>query len=249
MDIKIFSYNVHGLPFILESWTQPLAEWFHGCDYDFVCLQEVFTEGRIGFLTEALEANGYTVIKPHDVVHLFGSGLLTAVRSSDWIVLGSEFRGFDDSIGAETLVNKGFHWLNLKHRSSGTELQIVNTHLQADHPINYVFTNFSGFHEIRLKQSNQIMDFLTTKPVVRTLIIGDINAELEPHPEMVYLTGSKDGIKKHTFESTGEDLDHVVLLPSRWVGRLPIVKEIAVLCKLWWSDHWPLHVLLRCETS
>jgi endonuclease/exonuclease/phosphatase family metal-dependent hydrolase len=244
MRIKIFSYNVHGLPFILESWTTPLAEWFHGSDYDIVCLQEVFTAGRISLLTGALEENGYTVLKPDDTVTFFGSGLITAFRTDGWKIKGSAFEAFHDSIGAEQIVNKGFHWLHLEH-ISGTSLQLINTHLQADHPVNYIFTNFTGFREIRKKQATQILTFLK-KLEQRSLIVGDINSEDEPHTDMVYLTGQRLGMSKHTFESTGEDLDHVVTLLGEVV---PHVLEVAVLSKLWWSDHWPIHVLLEWERS
>jgi len=244
MDIKIFSYNVHGLPFISESWTRPLADWFHDTDYDFICLQEVFTEGRIAFLTEGLRRSGYTVIKPNDTSgNLLSSGLLTAVRNT-WSVMGEVFTPYTSHIGLETLANKGFHCLNVK--KAGCELQIVNTHLQADNMFNFVFSQFdTSFHEIRRRQIKQLLGRANSN----CLIIGDINSESEPHTDIVYLTGARAGITKHTFQPTGEDLDHVAIAPSLWKGAVPIAKEIAVLHALWWSDHWPLHVRLRYERS
>lgn len=246
MDIKIFSYNVHGLPFIMENWTRPLAEWFHGTDYDFICLQEVFTEGRVAFLTEGLLAAGYTVIKPGDVSgNLLSSGLLTAVRTT-WTVLGEYFETYTAHIGLETLANKGFH--SVRVTKGGCELQIVNTHLQADSAFNFVFSQFVPFHEIRRRQSTQLLNSLAGRG--NCFIVGDINSETEPHKDMVYLTGARAGMVKHTFQATGEDLDHVAYVPSLWTGfTIPVAKEVAVLHALWWSDHWPLHVRLTYERS
>jgi len=247
MGIKIFSYNVHGLPFIMESWTRPLCEWFHDTDYDFICLQEVFTEGRVAFLTDGLRSAGYTVVKPNDVSgNLLSSGLLTAVRST-WTVVSDFFQPYTSNIGLETLANKGFHCMRVF--KDGCELQIVNTHLQADNAFNFVFSHFDvPFHEIRRRQIKQLLDGMAGRH--NCIIIGDINSESEPHSDITYLTGTRAGISKHTFQPTGEDLDHVAFVPSLWKGyTVPVAKEVAVLHKLWWSDHWPIHVRLTYERS
>lgn len=244
MEVKLFSYNIRGLPFFPDSWTEPLAEWFINCDYDIVCLQEVFTHGRLQSLTKALVSENYTVRKPNDFAkgtNLLGSGLLTAVKSDRWIFLNEGFTQFTQFTGAENLANKGFHWLLLVDKNTQKQLIIINTHMQADNPCNY-FSGCVDTRPIREKQMGQIVEFLHTVSGIRHLIIGDINSESEPHTEILYLTGPKNGIKKHTFEPTGEDLDHVAIMPK--LMSKPTVKEVSVLTKLWWSDHWPLHAVL-----
>lgn len=249
MKFKIFSYNVHGLPFIAESWTLPLAKWFHGTDYDCICLQEVFTAGRVSFLSEGLTAAGYTVIKPNDVSGNFlSSGLITAVRNK-WTVVDTLFQAYEAHLGIEKITNKGFHWLKLK---KGTEIvQIVNTHLQANSVFNIIFATFiTSFEEIRRRQIAQMLLHLERCRGNPCFIIGDTNAGTEPHADIRYLTGARQRIIKHTFESTGEDLDHVAIVPHLWhLWDVPVVRKISVLHKLWWSDHWPLHVSLTYETS
>lgn len=247
MDIRIFSYNIRGLPFFPDSWTEPLGIWFDGCNYDFICLQEVFTQGRIDTMRKSLEKEGYTVLKPNDFAehaNILGSGLITAVKTDRWIVINEGFTQFTDFTGAENLANKGFHWLLLEHKFSPKQLIIVNTHMQADHPCNY-FSGCTDTRPIRRNQIIQIISFLKTVSGIRHLIIGDINSENEPHEEVHYLTGPINGITKHTFEPTGEDLDHVAIIPKIWGNEKPILKDVSVLTKLWWSDHWPLHVVLR----
>ena len=248
MRLKIFSYNIHGLPFLPDSWSEPLYEWFNCCDYDFICIQEAFTPGRVEGLTKSLIKNGYTVLKPNDLGarRLLGSGLLTAVRADRWIVKESGFVAYEQCAGAEQLANKGFHWLKLGCRDAvAMDLLIVNTHMQADHYINY-FAGCMDTRPIRKHQMDQIMAYLETAGQCRSLIIGDLNSEDEVHDELVYLTGPKNGICKHTFEPTGEDLDHVAFVPRKWMNYvLPVIHNIEVLSLLWWSDHWPIHVVLE----
>jgi len=251
MKINIFSYNIHGLPFLPDKWSEPLAGWFHNTDFDFVCLQEVFTPGRIDSLTNGLSENGYNVYKPNDFAkrkNLLSSGLITAICRERWLLINEGFETYDTCAGAEHLANKGFHWLLLTHKISGEKFIIINTHLQADNPFNY-FAGCMDTRPIRHNQVEQILKQLKNMPIHRSLIIGDINSNDEPHEEMKYLTGTYNGFRKHTFED-GEDLDHVAFIPALWHSfSTPVVKLVGVLSKLWWSDHWPIHVILDCETS
>lgn len=250
MDIKIFSYNIRGLPFFPDSWTEPLGTWFMDCDYDMICLQEVFTQGRINTMRTSLEKEGYIVLKPNDFAehaNILGSGLITAVKAKTWNVIKEGFTQFTDFTGAENLANKGFHWLLIEHKSLKVQTIIINTHMQADHPCNY-FSGCIDTRPIRRKQMTQIIDFLNSVSNIKHLIIGDINSELEPHEDIQYLTGISGGLTKHTFEPTGEDLDHIAIIPKIWGDKRPILKDISVLTKLWWSDHWPLHVVLRLNS-
>jgi exonuclease III len=244
MDVKIFSYNVHGLPYIAESWTQPLAEWFSGTDYDFICLQEVFTEGRLRFLTEALNTNGYLVLKPNDAAKMLSSGLLTAIRRDRWTLQSDTFYSYDTSIGIEKFANKGFHCLHVINRATGNEMQFLNTHLQADNSFNYITSLFKDFNKIRERQCQQMIDVIKGS-AMQCIIIGDINSEISPHKDIIYLTGSINGLKKHTFTSSGEDIDHVAYVG----GRAPRVTEITILHSLLCSDHQALHVRLLLERS
>ena len=85
MLLKIFSYNIHGLPFIPDFYSENLAAWFHKSDYDIIALQEVFSNGRKEILTKSLEENGYIVFKPNNLLqkeNLLDSGLLTAFKKS-----------------------------------------------------------------------------------------------------------------------------------------------------------------------
>jgi hypothetical protein len=110
--------------------------------------------------------------------------------------------------------------------------------MQSDHWSNYGFDTVL----IRKLQAGQICDYLRAFGLPN-LIVGDINSEESPHGDFVYLTGQAHGIKKHTYIPSGEDLDHVVIVPT--VNRLHCqVRELTVLNKLKCSDHWAIHVVL-----
>lgn len=244
MRLNIFSYNIRGLPIFPDSWSSPLVDWFDDSNYDFVCLQEVFTIGRIKMLSDSLLKNNYTVVKPNDFAmrsNLLSSGLLTAVRKDVWEILDEGFQYYIHSTPFENITNKGFHWLKLINKQTKTHITIVNTHMQADNPINVV-SGCLDTRPIRRSQAEQIIKQL--KNVQNHLIIGDINSESEPHEDFLYLTGPNAGIKKHTFIETGEDLDHIAIIP-KFIRNSPITKQISVLTKILWSDHWPIFVILE----
>jgi exonuclease III len=247
MLLKIFSYNVYGLPFMSDIWANPLADWFNGIDYDFICLQEVFTQGRIEILSKSLIKNGYNVLKPNDFKdhkNLLGSGLLTGINNSKWNIISDTFITYNESVGAELLANKGFHCIELQHKINQLPLLIINTHMQSDNPTTY-FGGCLDTRPIRNSQAQQIYDFVSSYKNIRHILIGDLNSEIEPHDEIKYLTGATAGISKHTFPSTGEDLDHIAILPKFWSKFLkPITQKVIVLMKLSWSDHWPIYIEL-----
>jgi exonuclease III len=242
MRLNIFSYNVMGVPWFPDQWTEPLGIWIKDCIYDFVCLQEVFTLGRVNMVTKALEGEGYKIYRPNDFAssNILNSGLITAIKTSHWTLINDGFTKFNESIGAENLANKGFHWLLLKHKS-GLDFLLINTHMQADHPLHY-FAGCTDTRPTRRKQVIQILDFLKDKKELKHLIVGDLNAEKEAHEDLIYLTGSKNNIQKHTFWPTGEDLDHIAFVPNIYNGSIPTVLRVSVLERLWWSDHWPIDV-------
>lgn len=251
MLLKIFSYNIHGLPIISDSWCTPIAEWFNGTDYDFICLQEVFTQRRVEMVTKSLEANGYTVLKPNDFKkrkNLFSSGLITAVKKDSWSVISETFVDYTASAGVELFANKGFHSIRVRHTSDvDFTINLINTHMQSDNPTNY-FAGCIDTNPIRRLQALQIYEFIKSGGVERHFLVGDLNSESETHTSFLYLTGQKNGIKKHTFPETGEDLDHVAILPNFWLPyTLPVIKTISVLTKLKWSDHWPIHVSVNLK--
>jgi len=244
MILKFFSYNIHGLPIISDSWSAPLAEWFHGCTYDFICLQEVFTSGREEILTKSLNLNGYSVFRPDNHSKLFNSGLLTGIRDEVWLTIGDKFINYNQGAGVDLLAHKGFHAITVEHKVSKERLIIINTHMQSDNPSNYVWGCIDT-RPIRKSQAQQIYDYLETASY-KHIIIGDLNAETESHEEMLYLTGANSGINKHTFMETGEDLDHLAIMPKFWSRFVkPVIKEVVVLMKLKWSDHLPIHVTVN----
>jgi exonuclease III len=192
MLIKIFSYNIHGLPIILDSWSVHLAKWFQGCKYDFICLQEVFTSGFEEILSKSLKENGYSVFCPKNQSKLFNSGLLTGIKDANWTIIGERFIHYNLGTGVDLLAHKGFHAITVENKHSKERLIIINTHMQSDNPTNY-FLGCIDTRPIRMSQAQQIHDYLIMCNH-KHIIIGDLNSETESHEEMLYLTGAKFGI-------------------------------------------------------
>ena len=115
----------------------------------------------------------------------------------------------------------------------------MNTHTQSDTEVSWFFGR-AVTARIRAKQAEQIYNyFRDTKNQV--LIVGDLNCETEPFHGLRFLhpPGSIP-LKKSTFYSTGEDLDHLACLTDRAEPRV-------LRCRIYdrpWSDHAPVSFLV-----
>lgn len=237
--MDILTYNIHGLPWSRDH-TEGIATFLLEKLPSIICLQEVFLDRNRNFYKEFLELLGYTVCLPRDSdVTLLPSGLVTAFKRSEFAFISDCFCPYQDTHNVEWFANKGFHILRLIHRRTQKRIRVVNTHTQSDTEISWIFGRAITAW-IRGKQAEQIYNFFkgTTEQV---LIIGDLNCESEPFHGLRFLhpPGSKP-LKKRTFYSTGEDLDHLACLTDRPEPRVH-------RCRIYdrpWSDHAPVHFYL-----
>jgi len=141
----------------------------------------------------------------------------------------------------------------LIHKASSRRVQIINTHTQSNTEISWIFGN-DTIRAIQKKQFQQIVDYVGKSPVP-ALIVGDLNCEQSPHPYVRFLQPFADPLlRKSTFYSTGEDLDHVGWIPLQWARdgcgycdisrRGPTIESCTIYQKPW-SDHAPLHISVR----
>ena len=196
---------------------------------------------------------GYTIVTPRDEdVTWLSSGLLTMCRTRSFTVTSSCFCSFQQFHNVEQLANKGFHILRLRH-SSGRTLQVANTHTQSNTAISWWFGTAAD--TIRRQQIQQMLDLFGETGNDPVLVAGDFNCEVSPHPHMRFLHPGHPGrMNKHTFYSTGEDLDHIAWIPvqrgwSKGCSFCDIVRHGPVMesCQVFekpWSDHAPLMAAL-----
>jgi len=216
MECQILTYNTHGLPWSTDT-SKPICQWLKTRSPGILCLQEVFLETNRKYYKEQLERAGYTVVLPHDgIPGILGSGLLTAVLEKDYVVENHCFQTFKDYHNVEHFSNKGFLIVWLWHRDTKCRLLLVNTHTQSSTFVSVLFGN-AIIHKIRRAQLQQIIEACTERPGP-ALIVGDLNCEVSPHPYLRFLQ-LNPALKKHTFPSTGEDLDHIGWLPLQWTER------------------------------
>jgi len=247
MKCQILSYNVHGLPWSKQNCV-PISNWIKSQRPSIVCLQEVFTKQARDYYKDQLERDGYKVCIPRDAdVSLLPSGLLTAYLEKAYAFVSDCFCPYLAYHNVELFANKGFHSLRLRCLETQRVVHIVNTHTQSDTEISW-WWGAATMMRIRRRQFQQIVEHFHTcnEPV---LIVGDLNCEASPHPYVRFLKLPGAPLRKSTFYSTGEDLDHIAWLPLQWVRdgchycdvvrRGPQILQCTVFEKPW-SDHAPV---------
>jgi len=252
MRIQLLTYNTHGLPWSKNN-SRDIAVWIGTVLPDIVCLQEVFCAGARTSFSELLTQKGYTVYVPHDKdVTLLTSGLITAVYNTTFQFLRQCFCSFQAIHNVEWFANKGFHVVRLVHRATGRTISIANTHTQSSTEISWLFR--STVVTIRKAQIQQMLDFFEHDryPV---LIAGDFNCDVSPNPHLRFLQPPNESrLKKRTFYSTDEELDHIAWIPLQWakkgcmfcdvVHRGPMLESCTIFQKPW-SDHAPVLASIR----
>jgi mRNA deadenylase 3'-5' endonuclease subunit Ccr4 len=244
MECRILSYNTHGLPWSTDT-TKPICQWIKSQQLPIVCLQEVFLDENRNYYKEQLERVGYTVVLPRDgIPGIMRSGLLTALLDKEYAVETDCFINYDSYHNVEHFSNKGFLMTSVRHKRTNRPLLLVNTHTQSDSFVSALFGT-AVIHRIRRIQAQQLLDACMERSGP-ALVIGDLNCEVSPHPYLRFLHLHSD-LKKHTFPSTGEDLDHIGWLPLQWAtcSFCDIDKQGPQLtaCEIPsvpWSDHAPL---------
>jgi endonuclease/exonuclease/phosphatase family metal-dependent hydrolase len=253
MNCQILTYNVHGLPWSKQN-SVPICAWIKETQPSIVCLQEVFTESARAYYKDQLEREGYRVCIPRDSgVTLLPSGLVTAVREKDFQVLSDCFCPYLHYHNVELFANKGFHALQLRCLKTQRRCRIVNTHTQSDTEISW-WWGTAVTTRIRRAQFQQILSYLH-KCADPVLIAGDLNCEASPHPYVRFLKPPVGvPLRKSTFYSTGEDLDHIAWLPLQWAREgchyCDVVQhgpqmESCVVYEKPWSDHAPIVANVR----
>ena len=256
MRCDILTYNTHGLPWSKDI-SPVICSWIKDTLPPIVCLQEVFLNSTRLYYKEQLTRFGYTVVLPHDTgVTMISSGLVTAFLDRVYTLTSDCFCPYLSYSNVEYFANKGFHILKLRDKSTSEPVCIVNTHVQSDTEISWLIGH-KITHHIRKQQIQQILDFLEKEPIP-VLIVGDLNCEHSPHPHLRFLRPPYSMAKKHTFFSTGEDLDHIGWLLLQYaipgcsfcdVDRRGPILESCQVYTMKWSDHAPLRMVVRLSKT
>ena len=253
MLCQILTYNTHGLPWSRNK-TREICDWIKTLKPSILCLQEVFVNKNRDYYVEQLQRYGYHVIVPRDQDTSFlGSGLLTAYLESEYTLRSDCFCSYQSYHNVECFANKGFLSVVLQHRSSRRYVRIINTHTQSNTEISFFFGKLV-IDNIQKKQFQQIVDYVGST-AIPALIVGDLNCEQSPNPYVRFLKPrTNHAIRKSTFYSTGEDLDHVGWIPLQWardgcgycdISRHGPTMESCTIYEKPWSDHAPMLVSIH----
>lgn len=222
---------------------QEICDFLERIKPSIVCLQEAFVPSVRQFYKHALERIGYRVYIPHDTeICLLNSGLLIAVWDTAWRVESECFCPYLDVHNVEWFSNKGFYLLRLRNKETLQCFELINTHTQSDTEVSWIFGRKTT-DAIRKKQATQLVDFVRKRNLcLKTLVIGDLNCETSPHKDLHFLhppSCSASPLRKATFYSTGEDLDHVAYIEGTCEMQPRITR-----CRIYdvpYSDHAPVH--------
>lgn len=234
MDVKIVTYNVHGLPWNRVPMV-PILTWIARCtDADIVCFQEVFQRKALNDIWMVADRHGYDVFVPPECVtaSCFAnpSGLCTLVKRS-FDILHWSFSPFSVAGGLEHLVQKGM--LTLTCRKDGVSFDLVNTHFQSD-------VTEVPCVRIRHQHTRDLQEAHVEQQIAHStcpIVVGDFNQSLFSR-----FVRTDPGFHV-TFPDTYEHLDHV-LLHKATAHRIG-VRGIQYFDDVQMSDHVPVLVSLR----
>lgn len=209
MDLRIITYNIHGLPWCGIN-VAAIADWlFQKTSSEIICLQEVFSKQHRKVFQEKAATEGWKSYFPDDDCSLghylrgieCGSGLGILVHPSIDIVKSPSFSIFHWSGGVDSLVTKGYFLLHCKKGQQ--KFCIVNTHMQSDlTDIPYIRVNYP--RERNLQEMEMYAKLIHEKPPI--IAVGDMNQATFKWFERI------DPVHHITFAETGEHLDHALIL-------------------------------------
>lgn len=234
MSLRILTYNVHGLPWILCPIRAVLlwAHWKTNCDV--VCLQEVFSRRLCEEIRRSGPKAGFRCFFP-PASDCFAkrylrfanpSGLCILVKQGILLKGSLHFEEFQESAGLDALACKGIFALTLLHE--GLHIAILNTHFQADST--EVPGMFTSYTSVRDAQERQLATCAHRWPF--TLSCGDYNQE------SFCLFDRYDNEHNITFPETGQHLDHILYLSQK--GMPMALEKIQYFPDVDFSDHYPV---------
>jgi len=234
MDLRVLTYNVHGLPWCRVP-ILPMLTWIaRNTAADVICLQEVFQRKAMNELLEYAPSYGYRALFPPEQVTAScfanASGLCTLVRRSISVTEWG-FTPFSDAGGLERFVQKGV--FRLECWKDGLRFDLFNTHFQSDGTeIPCVRIRHDRTREAQESQLELVMS-RSECPIVA----GDFN-------QSVFHTLERLDTGFHvTFPETYEHLDHVLVYGP---ARLRVLYHRTVYFDaIQMSDHIPVLTTLR----
>jgi exonuclease III len=235
MGLRVLSYNIHGLPWI-QCPIEAILLWiFYSCPCDVVCFQEVFSEKLKQKILRLAPSYGLKAYFPEIETPCFGkrymkfgvpSGLCILVHENIPVTEQPVFESFIEKEGLDGLVRKGIFSLGISYR--GRQVNIINTHLQADFSEVPCFR--IRYNAVRDFQENQLYMFSSRHSF--PIVCGDFNKNRFRFFEKF------DQEHFATFPATGEHLDHMLFPPA--IHKKIVEKNVIYFHKVNLSDHIPV---------
>jgi len=174
MKLKILSWNVAALPRLVNLFGNPadrimgIIKYMENSDADLICLQEVFDKKILDMITKQMKKK-YTLSFPKKK----GKGYISSglVVLSKRHILSSRFEIFKDSIGEDSMAEKGVLVTKLSKEDFPNEIFVLNTHLNADP----MFTLSTLHPNVIRKSQLSVMSKLVKDKNALYIICADLN--------------------------------------------------------------------------
>jgi hypothetical protein len=234
MTLRVLTYNVHGLPWIVCPIRAVLlwAHWKTNCEV--VCLQEVFARRLCEEIRRSAPKAGFRCFFPPPsecfakkyLRFLNPSGLCILVKQEIPLVGKLHFEEFKVSAGLDALARKGILGLTILYED--LKIGILNTHFQADGT--EVPGAFRSYATVRQEQEKQLATCSHRWRL--SLNCGDYNQEA------FCLFERYDPTHNVTFPETQQHLDHILYLSQK--GMPLALERIEYFSEVDFSDHIPV---------
>ena len=183
--MKIVTWNIAGLPKYVNLYGNPklyanqIIQHLKTQTADIILLQEVFSNSLYKKIKAEFEQKYYIFdYKVKRSYKVFGSGLVTLLLKTNFIIKNSFFHTFKKASGEDKFANKGFLSIGCDN------ITVMNTHLNAD----AIFSTKRRCLWVRNKQIGEVYNYYNG--VEQDCILGgDFNCE-----GLSFDGGVKDGI-------------------------------------------------------
>lgn len=249
MNLSVFTYNSHlfgnwymykffRLEFLDNTRFKKIIFNLYSANIDIICLQEVWSDKFLNVITKTF-GDRYNIYNPNKY-----SGL---VILSKYEILNSYFEKFNENQYSDSLVNKGFGFITIKHKLKLIDIFFTHTHSSYDLTLKNIF-----------QMKNKIN--LSNNSII---ICGDLNLEPKVINEIFpnykinnyNITCSNNNIlfKKFQKDSKNCKLDYILTDKSLKKKYSESGPEIIINNKKFsfkvnnidCSDHYPVYVELN----
>lgn len=212
--MRILTWNIAALPKKINFFRNPYHKYdnmihlLHQYQPDIICLQEVFDYQILDKFNDSLKKLGYHTHYSEPEGLISKNGLLNASKNP---ILQTQEIDYSMYTGVEYLIKKGI--ISSTIEIDNQPLIFHNSHLQS----NSVYTMDHICTEVRQKQKQELLDYLSNDLDQIQVLCGDLNDDFSTQEHQMFLKYlpfkhlTTNSEKLITFPKHQEQLDFIII--------------------------------------